>query len=509
MREQLALLPNYLGAHVRLVIAALAICLLTCVPLGVLATRSRRWERALVGFASVVQTVPALALLAVMVPLLAALGAPAIGVTPALIALTAYAALPILLATITAIRELPAGVIEAARAVGMTERQLLWLVELPLALPFIVAGARTAAVWSVGMATLSTPVGAKSLGHFIFGGLQTRNHAATLTGCLASAALALVLDALVRLVERGLRKRRKKTLWLGLAGLCAFVLFTALGAASTLLERERPLRIGAKPFSESLVLAHTLRALAEARGVHAEVLDSLGSTVLFDALATGELDAYVDYSGTLHTTVLGHTGPTPERQALVARLRRALPLERGPSVVAALGFENTYCIAVRRRDAEREGFRTLSDLSRASPRLSVGADYELFSRREWASLVARYGFRFAEQRSMDPTLMYQAVQEGAVDVIGAYSTDGRIAAYDLVVLEDDRHVIPPYDALVLARAGLERDAGEVWAAWRALEGRIDAARMREANRAVDVEGRSPRAVGEALAAELDSGSRAD
>jgi osmoprotectant transport system substrate-binding protein/osmoprotectant transport system permease protein len=501
MSEQLALLPALLAAHVRLVVVALGVCVLCSVPLGVLATRHRRVERWVVGIASVIQTIPALALLAAMVPLLGALGAPAIGVLPALIALTLYAALPILLATVTGIRELSAATIEAARAVGMTERQRLWLVELPLASPFIVAGTRTAAVWSVGMATLSTPIGAKSLGNFIFGGLQTRNHAATIVGCVSAALLALTLDALVRLVEHGLRRRRQRALGVGLAGLGALVIFTLVTALSGAVGAARPLRIGAKPFSESLVLAHLLAARAEAAGARAEVLDSLGSSVLFDALTNGDLDAYVDYSGTLHTTVLKKPGAVSDRAGLIADLARELPA-RGARVVASLGFENTYCLALRAADARGNGWRTISELSARTPSLAIGGDYEFFARQEWRSLVSVYGLAFKEQRSMDPTLMYEAVRQRQVDVISAYSTDGRIAAYELSVLEDDRHVIPPYDALVLTRAGLEQKEPAVVASFAALAQRIDASAMRELNRQVDELGRSPREVARAFQATL-------
>jgi osmoprotectant transport system permease protein len=502
LREQLALLPGYLGAHVRLVIVALGICFAASVPLGILATRSKRVERYVVGAASIVQTIPALALLAAMVPLLGAIGAPAIGVLPALIALTLYAALPILLATITGIREVSPQVIEAASAVGMTDRQRLWLVELPLALPYVVAGTRTAAVWSVGMATLSTPIGAVSLGNFIFGGLQTRNHAATLVGCVAAALLALVLDTLVRLVEHGLRRRRRAALGGGLAGLALIVTFTVVTSLAAAFGGARPLRIGAKPFTESAVLAHLLAARAEAAGARAEVLDSLGSTVLFDALATGDLDAYVDYSGTLHTTVLGKGDVVSDRATLIESLKLELEQKSHVQVVAALGFENTYCLALRQADAKANGWQRISQLAARAPSLSIGGDYEFFSRQEWQSLTRVYGLAFREQRSMDPTLMYQAVREKQVDVISAYSTDGRIAADGLTVLEDDRHVIPPYDALVLVSAGLARKPA-VLEAFRALEQRIDASTMRELNRQVDELGRTPRDVARSFAESLE------
>lgn len=500
MREQLELLPGLLAGHVRLVVIALLVCVMASIPLGVLATRSPRLERVVVGAASVVQTVPALALLAVMVPLLGAVGAPAIGFLPALIGLTLYCALPILMATVTGVREVSPPILEAARGVGMTERQVLWLVELPLALPFIVAGTRTAAVWCVGMATLSTPVGAPSLGNFIFSGLQTRNHAATLVGCVAAAALALVLDGLVLAVERGIRRRRRLPLYAGAAGLAALALFTFGGLAMQAAGGgERPIRVGTKPFTESFILGHMLAVQVEKAGAPAAVIESLGSTVAFDALATGELDAYVDYSGTLYTTVLGHKDKAPSREEVLRIVREELAEKHGVEVVAALGFENKYCLATREAEAKARGWRSLTDLAPAASGLSIGGDYEFFSREEWAALRRTYGFAFREERAMDPALLYEAAGRGQVDVISAYSTDGRIAAFGLTVLDDDRSVIPPYDALLLASARLVRERPDVIESLRALEGRIDASTMRELNREVDERGRTPRDVARSAA----------
>ena len=212
LAEQLALLPEYLSAHVRLTLAALGAGILLAVPAGILASRRPRLEATVLAAAGVIQTLPALALLAAMVPLLSALGLPGIGTLPALLALVLYSLLPILSNTVTGLRGVDAAVIEAARGLGMTPGQRLRQVELPLALPVIVAGIRTATVWTVGMATLSTPVGAPSLGNYIFGGLQTRNAAAILTGCVAAAVLALVLDGLVRAIAVGLAARSRAPL---------------------------------------------------------------------------------------------------------------------------------------------------------------------------------------------------------------------------------------------------------------------------------------------------------
>lgn len=499
MKEQLDLLPGYLSAHVRLVTLALLVSTLVSIPLGVAATRSARLERVIMSLSSVVQTIPALALLAVMVPVLGSVGLPAIGALPALLGLALYCSLPILMSTVTAVREVDKSLLEAARAVGMTEREVLRLVELPVAAPFIVSGVRTATVWCVGMATLSTPIGAPSLGNFIFGGLQTRNHAATLTGCVAAAVLALLLDALVRLVETGLRKRNRAPLFAGGAGLAALLLFTvgSFVASAAASAGPAPIRIGAKSYTEQYVLGQVLSKTIQAKTDNqTEVIESLGSSVVFDALVDGSLDVYVDYTGTVWTTVLKKQESAGDRAALLKAIESELDSKYGVKVVASLGFENTYCLAVRSADSKRLGLKKISDLTVHAPKLVVGADYEFFSRAEWSGLKDIYKLSFRDKRSMDPALMYQAVRESEVDVISAFSTDGRIAAFDLTVLEDDRAVIPPYDAIVLVSGRLAKEHPDVVEALSTLGGAIDAAKMREMNRAVDDEKRTPAAVAE-------------
>jgi osmoprotectant transport system permease protein len=312
-------------------------------------------------------------------------------------------------------------------------------------------------------------------------------------GCVAAALLALALDQTIALLERGVRERDRVrkvvslALLLALAGWAggafAWQRFEAGGAA---------IRIGAKPFTEQYVLGELLAGWTEREtGRGAEVLQSLGSTVLFDALRTGEIDVYVDYSGTLWATILGGSGPPPPRAELLAEVTRGLARKYGVQVAASLGFENTYALAMRAGRARALGIARISDLTARAAGLVIGGDYEFFQRAEWRALVAAYDLTFREKRVMDPTLLYAAAAAGEVDVISAYSTDGRIAALDLVLLEDDLSVIPAYDALVLASPALQARAPEVVEALGRLAGAIDAGAMRRMNGAVDQDGRSP------------------
>jgi osmoprotectant transport system permease protein len=266
----------------------------------------------------------------------------------------------------------------------------------------------------------------------------------------------------------------------------------------------RPLAFGAKPFTEQLILAELMAAqVARRTGEPTRILPALGSTVAWDALRAGTLDAYVDYTGTLWATVLRGGGERLDRAALLRRVSTELTERFGVDVLGPLGFENTYALAMTEAAASKLGVRRISDLAPFAPRLEVGGDYELFGRPEWRAVVATYGLRFAAERAMDPSLMYQAIAAGEVDVIGAYSTDGRIAALKLRLLADDRQVIPPYDAVLLVRPRLGAERPAAVAALRELVGSIDQPTMQRLNLAVDEEHRGPAEVSAAFLAERD------
>jgi osmoprotectant transport system permease protein len=218
---------------------------------------------------------------------------------------------------------------------------------------------------------------------------------------------------------------------------------------------------------------------------------SLGSSVAFDALRSGDIDVYVDYSGTIWATVMKRDTLPRDRDQVLDEVGAYLGREHGIGMLGSLGFENTYALGMRAARARELGIARISDLAPLSPQRELGGDYEFFQRAEWKALTARYGFAFAVERSMDPALMYQAVAEGGVDVISAFSTDGRIAAYDIALLEDDAGVIPPYDAIVLVSERIPREFPEVALALGGLVGAIDGEAMRRMNLAVDLDGRSP------------------
>ncbi|WP_025038016.1 ABC transporter permease/substrate-binding protein [Bradyrhizobium sp. DOA9] len=483
--EALSHLPDYLGNHVRVSLAALALGLAVSLPLAIL-TRNRPAPRSiLLAFASIVQTVPGLALLALFYPLLLlaasvtlawfGISFSAFGFLPAMLALALYSMLPVLRNGITGLNGIDPALIEAAKGVGMTARQSLVIVELPLALPVMMAGIRTAAVWVIGTATLSTPIGQTSLGNYIFAGLQTQNWVFVLFGCAASALLALAVDQLLGLIENGLRRRNRVRSGLGALGIAALVAATLV---PTMGRSSSGYVVGAKTFAEQYVLSALMRDRLQAAGLSATARSGLGSSVIFQALKAGDIDLYVDYSGTLWANQLHRTDIKP-RAELVAELKTALARDN-ITLLGELGFENAYALVMPRRRAEALGIRTVADLAAHAATLSIAGDYEFFSRPEWAALQKAYALQFRAQRQMQPDFMYAAVASGEVDVIAGYTSDGLIAKYELAALDDPKHAIPPYDAILLLapkRAGDD----QLHAALKPMLGKIDIATMREAN----------------------------
>jgi len=503
-------LPPLLLSHIELSALALLLAVGISVPLGLAVANRPRLAYPLVTATAVVQTIPGLALLALMVPLLAATGGLGVGVSafgfpPALIALTLYALLPVLRNTVVGLRGVDAAAVEAARGMGMSERQVLLRVQLPMAAPVVAAGIRTAAVWTVGAATLATPVGQRCLGNYIFAGLQTRHWQMVLVGVIAAAGLAILLDLGLGAVERAAAARRGRSalltfaalvvaLGLAAAALPVFEATRTLPRAGTQaaharagqaakVARRSHVRVGAKTFTEQYILAEVLRTLLEAQGFTVEVAQSLGSTVVFDALRQGDLDVYVDYSGTIWTNQMQRR-EGGRRWRVLSEVEGWLAHQYGIRSLGSLGFENAYALAMRREHAERLGVRDIGGLAGLAPRLSMGGDYEFFGRDEWTGLRAAYDLRFAGTTSFDPTLMYEALAAGKVDVISAFSSDGRIAAYDLVVLDDPAGALPPYDAMVLLGPQVADDA-RLACALAPLHDAIPVALMRAANLMVD------------------------
>jgi osmoprotectant transport system permease protein len=490
--DALARLPDYLGNHIRVSVIALALGLAVSIPLAFVCVHRPTLRAIALALTSIVQTIPGLALLALFYPLLLAAAAlsermigmsfSALGLLPSVLALALYSMLPVLRNTITGLMGIDPAIKEAALGVGMTRRESLIMVEWPLALPVIMAGIRTAAVWVIGTATLATPIGQTSLGNYIFTGLQTQNWVFVIVGCVAAAVLALAVDQLLALIERGVSQRKQAHVAAGIVGVLAIAVLAFLPnfarGGSTYV-------IGAKPFAEQYILGALIDQRLAARGLPASRRDGLGSAVVFDALAAGDIDVYVEYTGTIWTNVMKRSDVKPRAEVL-AEVGRWLEATHRITLVGGLGFENAYALAVTRVRADELRLRTVGDLARHAPQLAIAGDYEFFGRPEWQALRSAYGLAFRAQRTMQPEFMYPAVAAGDIDVISAYTSDGRVAQFGLRVLDDDKHAIPPYDAVLLVSPKRANDTA-LLDALRPLVGVLNVEMMREANRKAQAE----------------------
>jgi osmoprotectant transport system permease protein len=483
--ERLRELPTFLGGHLSLSLSALAVGLAVSLPLGIALARRPRLAELARGAAGVIQTVPSLALLALLVPLVG------IGFVPAFFALTLYSILPILVTTVVGLREVNPVMIEAARGLGMSDAQMLWRVQLPLAAPVIFTGIRTATVLVVGTATLAMPVGEATLGNYIFVGLQTLDYFSIVFGCVFAALLAVLLDQLVRLLELAFRRRSRLCFALAVAGL----LLAAAGGLYRPLSRllspsTQPVVVGSATFTEQHVLSEVFKEHLQGHGFAVEQRRGMGKMIMFEALRRNQIDCCVDYTGSLWAVVLKQR--TVERPDKVyEQVKSSLREKYGIECLGRLGFDNAFALAMGEATAKHWGVERIGDLVKRAPDWTIAGDEQFFSRPEWVHVRDRYGLNFREIKPMDPSLMYQSVAGDSVMVICAYTTDGRLDAYHLKVLEDDRAAFLPYDAVILVSPQAVHKPGLVETLSLLIEeGGVKeekVAAMRQANRRVDLE----------------------
>ncbi len=487
--------------HVVLVGISTGAAIAIGVPLGILAAKRPRLGAPVVWLANVVQTIPSLAMFGFLLPLPLVGG---LGARVAIVVLILYALLPIVRTTVAGVRGVDTVLVEAGTALGMTPRQLLWQVELPLAIPSIVAGIRVAAVIGVGTATIAAAVGAGGLGEYIFRGLSMVDPTVILAGAVPAAALALVVDGALLLGERALRRGRSRV---SLAAVAAVLVIVGVPAATTWARsgpRDATIRIGSKNFTEQIILGELIaQHIERTTGLRVERKLNLGGTFICDrALRSGDIDVYVEYTGTADTAVFKNAAETDPARVL-ARVRQAYA-DGGLTLLPPLGFENTFAILVRGDDARRLGLRTIEDVAPHSPSWQAGFGYEFLQRADgYPGLKDRYGLRFAAARAMDLSLIYRALSQKQVDLVAGDATSGLIAAYDLFMLQDNRHYFPPYDAVPVARSATLLRHPDVRRALESLAGRITVDTMRRMNQAVDANRRDPAAVAEEFLSQLE------
>jgi len=487
-----------------LVFISTGIAILAGLPLGILLTRKRSLEVPILGFANIMQTVPSLALFGLLIPIPFIGG---IGARTAIIALALYALLPVIRNTVTGILGIDPKIREAAVAMGMTNGQILRLVELPLAAPVILTGIRVAVVISVGVATIAAAVGAGGLGTYIFRGLRQNDNNLIVSGALASALLALIADLVLGRIERtyrigekhGVARRRIIVLGSGVV-LAVFFATGYISSFSSAVSHQnifadepgKKVIVGSKDFTESVILAEIMAQMLEKQGVAVEREFELGGNIPHDGLLSKQIDVYPEYTGTAYTAILKHS-PITNPQAVYDQTKTEYAKRFGLVVSPPLGFSNDYAILIRGEVARKDRLKTISDAVPFAKNWQAGFGQDFMSRADgYDGLTKAYGLNFAKQpREMDLALTYRALQSGQLDLIAGNSTDGLISALDLFQLADDKHYFPPYQAVFIARKEI---APLLSGIFDRLKDAIPTEDMRRLNFEVDGNSRTPKEV---------------
>ncbi|CAM3737998.1 ABC transporter permease/substrate-binding protein [Alkalicoccus chagannorensis] len=482
--NQSNLLMEAFWQHVEMSVVSLLIAVFIAVPLGVFLAVRQKGAEPVIGSTAVLQTIPSLALLGFLIPFVG------IGTLPAIIALSAYALMPILRNTYTGIKGVDRALVEAAEAMGMSRARTLWRIQVPLAMPTIMAGIRTAMVLIVGTATLAALVGAGGLGDLIMTGLNRSNNYYILLGAIPAALLALLIDGILRAAE-------KKTTGSSLKPMI-FVITAALlivtlpyGVQQAMPEEEtEEIIIGGKLGAEPEIIISMYQHLIEDQtDIQVELEAQLGTTdIVFQALQNGDLDGYLEFTGTAITELLGEEPVSNDEDEAFEQAREGMLRTYDLVFLEAMDYQNTYALAVTEAFQEETGAETIGDLTAYEDDITAAFTFEFYDRNDgYPAIQETYNLAFDDVQTMDAGLRSGALVSEDVQVIDAYSTDSYMREYNLAVMEDTENVFPPFNGAPLFRADVLDDHPEIEDVLNQLGGRITEEDMIDMNYAVDVD----------------------
>jgi len=474
------------GEHLIIVAIAITCAIAIGIPLGILITRKQILATPILGLANVVQTIPSLAIFGFLISL-PFLGG--IGKIPAIVALTLYALLPVIRNTYIGITSIDPAIREIGVGMGMTDRQLLFEVDIPLALGIIIAGVRVATVISVAIATIAAAIGGGGLGVFIFRGLSTLNNQLILTGAIPSAVIAFGADFFLGCLERYLKQQldfNKKYNFLRALSLSVGGFLLAIAILVNI--NTSTITIGSKNSTEQIILGEIIaQKIEEKTNLQVDRRFNLGGTfICHEAIKKGQINGYVEYTGTALTAVLQQK-PINDPQEVYRQVKQAYNEKFKLELMEPLGFENTYAIVIRGEDAEKLNIKTLSEAAKYAPQWQGGFGYEFLERQDgYPGLAKTYGLKFKSiPQEMDLGLMYKALGDKIIDIGNSSSTNGMIKALNLVILEDDKKYFPPYEAVPVFNQRTLEKYPSLRDTINKLAGSISAEEMQQMNYLVD------------------------
>ena len=483
-----------LAEHIEISLLAILIAIFAGALAGILISEFQRFAKPTLGVINFLYTIPSISMLGFLIPF------SGVGNATAVIALTVYALLPMVRNTHTGIMGVDPVILEAAKGMGSTRMQILLKIKLPLALPVVMSGIRSMVTMTIALAGIASFIGAGGLGVAIYRGITTNNAAMTMTGSLLIALLALAADFLLGFIERRMEKRSAKAKRANRL-MAAAALAVCLGAAGIALigpRQKEVLHIATKPMTEQYVIGEMLDILIEQdTDLEVELTQGVGggTSNIQPGMENGEFDLYPEYTGTAWNMVLKEEGLYTED--LFEEMQKEYEDRYSMEWIGMYGFNNTYGLVVRREIAEEYGLKTYSDLAAVSSRLVFGAEYDFFEREDgFDALCDTYGLQFKETMDLDIGLKYQALDQGQIDVMVVFTTDGQLSTSDVVVLEDDKQFYPSYLCGNVIRSEVLEAHPELAGVFEKLTGLISDSEMAKMNDEVETKGREPRDVAE-------------
>ncbi|AGZ23705.1 ABC transporter permease/substrate-binding protein [Streptococcus suis] len=467
--------------HLRISLLALIIAIAIAVPLGLILSSKKRLTEWSLQITGIFQTIPSLALLGLFIPFMG------IGTLPAVVALVIYAIFPILQGTLTGLGEIDPSLEEAATAFGMNKWEKLKKFKLALAMPILMSGIRTASIMIIGTATLAALVGAGGLGSFILLGIDRNDSALILIGAVSSAVLAVLFGYGIRLLQ----DKKPKTILLALL----VTLFTVGASYVPMLNfSTKQLVIAGKLGAEPEILINMYKLLIEDRtDIKVEIKPNFGKTsFLYEALKSGSIDIYPEYTGTITSTLLKNSSMdlSTNSDEVYTYAKEAILEQDSLVYLAPTDFQNTFALAVTEDYAQKNGLEKISDLAKVQQTAVAGFSLE-FNDREDGNIGLKNLYNLQlNVKTMEPALRYEAIKSGNVQIIEAYSTDSKVVTYKLKILEDDKQLFPPYQAAPLLSKETLEQYPELEQVLGVLAGNISTEEMTQMNYAVDVEGKS-------------------
>lgn len=460
------------------------------IAIGILISEHDRFASFVLGIVNIVYTIPAIALLGVLISFTG------IGDTTAIIALTVYGLLPMVRNTYTGIKNIDPGIVEAAEAMGSTKSQILYKIKLPLAISVLMSGLRNMVTMTIALAGIASFVGAGGLGVAIYRGISTNSATMILAGSILVALLALICDFLLGLVEKYLIKHRRFSKRIKIVFVSIVCILLAVFGIFAYAKKTNTVHIASKPVTEGYIMGEILSLLVqENTDLDVELTQGVGGGTanIHPGMEKGDFDMYTEYTGTAWQIVLKNENPYDE--SMFNKLQSQYNKKYDMSWVGMYGFNNSYSIAIRKDLAEKYKIKTYSDLAKHSSEFIFGAEYDFFEREDGFKAISKaYDFKFKSEKDMDNGLKYEAIKKKEIDAMTVFTTDGQLTDPNIVVLKDDKKFYPSYKAGTLIRNETLRKHPELKRVLKKLEGKISEEKMAQMNNDVETNKKKPRDV---------------